>query len=135
MKTLDIQNSLDAHLKTLAELPLLQTENTRINASPNLNSFTRSTLLPAQSSVLAIGAGAPKQMTGLYQVDVFVPSDSGTATARGLADSIVDIFPAGLLLTSGNSTVHIDIASVMAAYTINKYYCIPVRVQWNTYGQ
>lgn len=134
MKTTEIQAALDGRLLTTAGLPSLQTENTRINASSNLLAFARSTLLPAQSNVLSLGVGATRQMQGLYQVDIFVPSDSGTDTARLVADSVVDNFPIGLELVSGSTTVKIDIASVMASYSINKYYCIPVRIQWNTYG-
>jgi hypothetical protein len=133
MNTLDIQTALDDQLKTIVDLPALQTENTRLDASKNLTAFTRATLLPSQSTVISLGVTAEKQMLGLYQVDVFYPSDIGTKAARTLSDAIVNTFPIGLTLTSGTTTVTVEIASVMAAYTINKYYCIPVRVQWSVY--
>jgi hypothetical protein len=134
MKTSEIQTALDTQLKTIVSLPTLQLENTRLDASSNLAAFVRSTLLPAQSTVISLGIGAKKQMQGLYQVDVFYPLDSNTTAARTLADTIVDTFPIGQRLTIGTTTVIIEVSSVMTAYSISKYYCIPVRIQWSVYG-
>lgn len=134
--TLEIQAALDTQLLTVTGLPVLQTENTRFDGSKNVPAFCRSTLLPAQTTVIGLGAGsaAQTQMQGLYQVDVFYPQDSGTTAARTLADAVVAVFPVGLRLVEGSSTVTVEVASVMTAYSINKYYCVPVRIQWNVYG-
>jgi len=134
MNTRDIQDALDLQLQQVAGLPQLQLENTRLNASSNLTAFSRSTLLPAQSAVISIGPNAQKQMSGLYQVDIFAPSDTGTSTTRTYADLVVQQFPIGQRLLSNGLEVIIEVASVMPAYTINKYYCIPIRIQWTTYG-
>lgn len=134
MNTLDIQNALDAQLQTITNLPTLQTENNRFNASTNIASWVRSTLMPAQSSVLAIGPNALTQMQGFYQVDVFYPADTGITAARTLADTIVSTFPVGLRLVGSSGTVIVDVTSVITAYSINKYYCIPVRIQWSVFG-
>lgn len=135
MNTFDIQNALDTQLATITTLPPLQTENTRFLANTNVTAFTRATLLPAQSAVISLGVGAQRQLSGIYQVDVFVPSDSGTVQARLIADQIVSTFAVGTRLISGDTTVIIDVASVMGSYSVNKYYCLPVRVLWSTYGQ
>jgi hypothetical protein len=134
MSTLDIQTALDTHLTTLEGLPPFQLENKRFDASSNLPSFVRSTLLPANSNVISLGIGAWKELQGIYQVDVFYPLDSGTHEARILADKIVELFPIGDRYEQGDLTVIVNIASVMAAYSINKYYCIPIRVEWGVFA-
>jgi hypothetical protein len=135
MSTQIIQTLLDAQVQTISGLPVLQTENNRLNATTNLASFVRTTLLPAASSILTLGSGANamRLLTGLYQVDVFYPLDTGSSAARTLADTVVSTFPTGLRLTQGAVTVAVEVASVMTAYSINKYYCVPVRVQWTVY--
>lgn len=134
MSTLDIQTALDTQLKTVVGLPTLQTENNRFDASSSIPSWCRATLMPANSNVIAIGTGAMKQMQGLYQVDVFALTGTNTTAARTIADAVVDAFTVGQRLTSGSSTVIVEVASVMTAYAINKYYCIPVRIQWSVYA-
>lgn len=122
---------LDTQLKTVTGLPFLQAENIRFTIDGN--PWCRSTLLPARSTVISLGVGATKQMTGLYQVDVIYPQDSGSAVAHAMADLVVAAFPIGARLTDGTTTVIIEISSVMAAHPLLDFYYVPIQVQWSVY--
>lgn len=127
------QALLDAQLQTVASLPTLQLENTRLNTN-YVDSFARSTILPAQSNVLTLGFNAMTEKQGLYQVDLFCSDDIGSQSAFALADLVVAAFPVGLQLTDGTTTVVIRVASVMSAQSIDRYLNVPVQVQWSVYG-
>lgn len=128
-----IHSLLDQRLNTIPNLPSTLTENSVFDASSNVPSFIRSTILPARSAVISLGASAGKKLQGLYQVDVFYPSGTGSTAAQTLADTVVATFPIGLILTSGTIQVMVEIASAMPAYDISKYYGVPILIQWSCY--
>lgn len=133
MSVAAIHKLLDTQLQTIPSLPQVLLENLVLNVSQNQPSFVRSTILPANSTVLTLGVNASRQMHGLYQVDVFFPSGTGSTAAQTLADTVVSYFPIGMRLTDGTFTVIVEISSVMAAYDLNKYYGVPVQVTWSCY--
>ena len=133
MSTAVIQSLLDAAVTGIENIPQLMLENEVLNATSNLASFARSTLLPAQSAAITVGTEAQRKMQGFYQVDVFYPSGSGSNAAHVMADAVVNAFPIGLVLTDGTVKVFIEMASVLPAYLDNKYYSVPVQVQWSCY--
>lgn len=123
---------LNDHLKTIEGLPPLQVENTRQDKP---KSFVRATLNPAQSNVLTLGYNGLREMQGLYSVDVYGSQDYGPDAMHDAADAIVAAFPVGLSLTDGVVTVRIKVASVMTAQAFDKYYGVPVSIQWSAFTQ
>ena len=125
-----IQSLLDTQLQSLSGLPPLQLENT-VNIGKTGVSFSRATLLPAAKSQASVGISGQDLIRGIYQVDLFVPQDTGSASVNALADSVVDHFPRGLALASGEVVVHINTASRLTGGRMEPFYSVPVQVQWS----
>ena len=131
MSTQRIQALLDTQLQTTTSLPGLQLENKRytLDGFP----FVRSTLMPARSNVLTVGYGAKREYQGLYQITAWYPQDGGSTAARTMADSIVDQFPIGMMLSDGVITVRIIVASVMPSQSMTNMFGVPIQIQWSVF--
>lgn len=130
MSIATIQTLLDTHLQTLTGLPPLQLENTR-NIGVTGVAFSRATLLPARTTQVTIGINGKDEVKGLYQVDLFTPQDTGTATANALADDVMDHFPRGLVLTQSGIYLHILRAWREVGRREAPFYNVPVLVEWS----
>lgn len=123
-----IYQALVAQLKTVAGLPTLQLENTVIQPK---GAFTRATLIRARPSQLTVGATGKDLHGGLFQVDIFVPVNTGTTSANALADQIIAAFPRGTALVAGSAIVHVRIAYRETAGRMNdQFHQVPVVVEW-----
>lgn len=129
MSYANLQTALDTHLQTLTGLPTLQTENTR-NVGRTGESFARATLLPARPTQASVGQHGRDLRRGLYQVDLFVPMDGGTASVNALADSVIEHFPRGLVLTASDTNVAIELAYREVGQRVEQFYMLPVIVVW-----
>lgn len=131
----EIQSALDARLATVTGLPELQTENKRVNRDGKSKTpFARGTLLPNQATQLTVGKNGVNTYSGLYQVDLFYPIDSGVTAANSMADAVMEKFVRGDTLTVGGITVHITISWREAGRRDEPFYAVPVLVQWSTIG-
>jgi hypothetical protein len=130
MSIATVQKALVGHLKTLPNLPPLQEENMR-NTSRSGEKFTRVTLLPAATRQLSVGVNGRDQLSGLLQVDIFTPMDTGIDYANELADAIIAHFPRGLSFTDTITTTHIQRAWRQVGGRVETFYQIPVVVQWS----
>lgn len=129
MSIASVQTALDTRLQDLTGLPPVQLENTRNNGVTG-QPFTRATLIPAQTSQMTVGVTGRDQLIGLYQIDVFISGDIGVGPANTLADQLVGHFYRGLSLTQAGVTTHIRKAWRGAGYRVEKFYMVPVSVQW-----
>lgn len=127
-----IQLGLDAVTANVAGLPTFKQEG-QVATQKGTTPFCRSTLLPAKSTVAALGANPLWQQQGLYQVDLFYPVAYGYQAMRQMADSVIAAFPTGLIqLTDENQSQ----LQVIVAYSVpglpdeGTFIQIPVRVEW-----
>ena len=125
-----IQSLLDTHLQTLTTLPPLQLENTRNIGKVN-EPFCRATMLPARTTQLSVGVNGRNTLQGLYQIDLFYPQDGGTPVALAMADAVIAHLPRGLVLSSGQTFVHIQMSWREAGGRVEPFYQLPVVVQWS----
>jgi hypothetical protein len=124
-----IQTLLDSHLAELTTLPPLQLENTR-NIGKTGMSFTRATLMPARSTQISLGIAGHDRYDGLYQVDLFVPEDTGTTDINILVDSVLDQFLRGLQLVDGDILVRIGNSWREAGGRVEPFYNVPITIEW-----
>jgi hypothetical protein len=129
MSYANLQAALDNHLQTLANLPPLQLENTR-NIGRTGQSFSRATLLPARPSQLSVGAQGRDLRRGLYQIDLFVPTDDGATTANVMADEVIAHFPRGLVVSLDGTSVVVEMAYREVGQRVETFYMLPIMVVW-----
>ncbi len=83
----DIESRLKAGWTTTAiawdNIPYVPTPGT---------SWIRCTILPGDSEALEFGTDTLKQYSGMIDIGIFTPRDIGSATARGYADTLLNLF-------------------------------------------
>lgn len=126
-----IYSALDAHVQGITGLPALQLENTS-NIAKTGTPFSRLTILPARATQLTVGVDGRDQVSGLAQLDLFYPLNAGTATVNAMVDTVLDSFPRGLTLTSGDTQVHIQVVWREAGRRLDQFYNVPVVIQWSS---
>lgn len=100
----DIHTALDTRLNLLSGGVVIAWENTEFTPVKDVP-WLRPTLLMSPSSLMDL---VDLQMNeGIYQIDLFYPTDNGVGTILTKADAIYDHFKADLDLVSNDVTVHI----------------------------
>jgi len=128
-----IQKALDAHLLALDGIPQVQLENTRAPFKTG-QSFTRATLIPSQPQQRTVGVTGRDMLSGLYQIDLFIPQDTGVDAANGLVDLVLGHFQRGMRIEHDGITVHIQRAGREAGSRHEPFYQAPVTVTWHVIG-
>lgn len=105
---LDIEAALQTKLAAISGAPDIDWENAKVYTPVIGTKFWRPTHLPAHSEL--VSADALQKHQGIYQIDVFVPLNTGLAVMSADLDAIYTAFNSTLSLTSGIARV--DILSV-----------------------
>jgi hypothetical protein len=130
----NVEKALNKHLLTVVDESQLQTENDF--RTPNSQNFIRSTLLPSQTQVWSIGTSGMVRVNGLFQIDVFTRTNTGTDEARDISDEIVKLFEQARTSASiGYEGIDVVIESAWTGpgSAFQNFYRIPVFVQWSSY--
>lgn len=127
-----VEAALVAQLKTVSGLPALQEENTRYTANPK-TAWCRATFLPAVAQSESLGVSGRKQIAGLFQVDLFFPTDVGTTAANAMTDAVVAAFSTTVNLSNSGVRVYLSNSQRRAATSYQNHYQIPVTVTWQAF--
>lgn len=80
---------------------------------------------------LGFGADCVQQWTGIFQVGVFVPRDSGTREQSNIASKILAAFPRGLNLpTPQGITLIVTASSAPAPVPSGDWSLLPTQISW-----
>lgn len=92
----------------------------------------RPTVLPGIPEAAALGDDAPDRHVGVLQISGFFPKDKGDKVARDWASTVLAAFPRGSSATNGTATLRFEKSYVVPAIIEDKYYHLPVRVEYRT---
>lgn len=104
----NIENALNTRLATVPALPTVQWPNTKYQPIEN-TSFIRPSVLPASTNLETLNGG--EAFGGIYQVDVFAPSEKGVNNINKILDDIADTFRSNKSLVVDTTTVYIQAIS------------------------
>ncbi len=80
---------------------------------------------------VGFGADGVQRWTGVYQVGVFAPRDSGDREQDGLASKVLAAFPRGLTLpNTRGSPVIVEFSSAATAVASGDWSQLPVSINW-----
>lgn len=99
------QAALDTELNTISGSPSIAWPNTAYTPT-NGTLYLEPNLLPITSSLETLNDY--HRYAGIYQVNVLVPLEKGTATLNLWLDRVHDLFPASTSLSSGGDTILIQ---------------------------
>jgi len=77
-----------------------------------------------------VGPNSPRFWTGFYRLLVAYPTGEGLGPAYVMADALMALFPRGLTLTVGSSTMQVERSFTESAYSAADWINVPVTVQW-----
>lgn len=101
----DIESALNARLDSLSSHPPIAWPNTKYKPIEG-TTYLRPTLLPAESDADTLNGGQVDK--GIYQIDIFVPTEKGISVITAWMDAIKDHFPNGTILTSNTTKIYVN---------------------------
>lgn len=104
-RILDIQTAMDYALSQISGAPTIVWENGPDIEMTLSSSYWRPTLLTGKGSVAQ--ADMLQKITGIYQVDIFVPSNRGTSVIKGYYDSIFTAFNVTTNISANSTKIYI----------------------------
>lgn len=131
---LDISAALDVNLNTLATANSIDVAWENEGYTPVTGiAYLRATLLPADTAGVGMADNSSDEHLGIYQVDVFTPTDDGKGQAVNLADDIADQFKRGTELTYNGVTVRIKTVSRSSGSRDGSWFIVPVSIQYYSF--
>ena len=88
------------------------------------------TVLPAETVQAGLGSTGQEMHEGVFQVDVFSPSNKPKAAALAEADAVANYFSRGSVLTYNSVDVRLKTASVGRGSNDNGWYIVPVFINY-----
>ena len=128
-----ISAALSTHLAAMPSLPSVAWENAPFT-SVSGTVYLSESYLPAATSAIGVEDSSSSQFIGVYQVSIHANSGNYKLEAQTLADSIVEHFSRGTLLTYEAQGVRIEVSSIANALQEGDRYMIPVSINWRSFA-
>jgi hypothetical protein len=126
----NINAALNTKLNTLASPPTFIWPNTK--AQPvNGTSYITPHLMPATTTLNNLDG--TQLHKGIYQIDVYVPLQSGLSVLTGYLDSLLTLFK-GQSLTANGDIVHVQAVGISATERQDGWYRSFVEVNYICYS-
>lgn len=130
MSTPKIRNLLEARLKTYADANSLQVAWQNVPFTPPATTYLRAFVLPANNGSETL-EGEHIAYSGVFQVNVVAPINSGPAAAESIAEGVQFHFPNNLRLTGGSLVPQIvGPPSIATALQNPESFVIPVSIRY-----
>ena len=130
----DIGSALDKHLDEMPSAPSTAWENKKYEPVKG-TLYLRATRLPGEGEQATLGDGGEDLNEGIYQIDVFAPSDDWKKDALAMADLIANRFKRGAILTYNSVNVRIKKVWIDTGRNSDGWYHIPVNVSYYSHTQ
>jgi hypothetical protein len=125
----DISSALDSRLNALSGSAPIAWENTVfIPVKDTL--YLRPTILPASTIQAALGTSGIDEYIGIYQIDIFAPSDKGRGEAETKADAVADHFKRGTDLSNNGKTIRLGNVSRNSGIRSEDRFIISISINY-----
>ncbi|MGO4840899.1 phage tail terminator-like protein, partial [Rhizobiaceae sp. 2RAB30] len=130
----NIEAALFARISSLVLDPAIPIVWPNSNAAP-AETYLRVSYVPNAANRVFIDRDGPHQRSGVLQVAVLTPKNSGSASTTEVAGKVAAHFPADLPMTSGGLTARVTrAADVIAAPADETHWQVRVSVPYETYA-
>jgi len=137
-----IQKKLDEILDESTELPLhIENSSVELNSTDSASTFkseyVRSQLEPTKTVSKSLGPEGLSELTGLYMISVFVPSNAqhGVARANTIGDKILRHFKETKYDLDDNTQLRVDDRNREIGRQFTNYYMLQLSVEWTYFYQ
>lgn len=108
-------------------------ENDRGKATVG-ETWAQCTLLPAMTRRVELGLNGRSEYSGLFQVNFFLPAQTGSAAGNEYADKLAMAVKDSPTIDVGDFSVHLLTVSRQPPRQETDWYMIPVRLEWRAYA-
>lgn len=131
----NIQSAMDTILKAWADAEPITVAWENIGkrtdiTEPHVASF----MLPAETVGAGLADSDCSDMSGIYQVNVYVEAGKGTAASRPLVDGLLNAFARGTEMTIDGQKTRIEQSWRSGAVDNEAWYVIPVSVRYRSFA-
>lgn len=117
-----------------AVLPSIPTAFEGVAFAPTVGQkWAQVTNLRAGDDVASLGVGGQDESTGVFQIDVSVPENTGTAALLADADTLRAYFVAGRLFTYQTQTVRVVRADISSCRRVDGWLRISASVTYSAF--
>ena len=129
MSIVNVRAALETKLKAIT--PAISTAWENVAFEPVTGTpYQAAYVLPAEPANPTMGAGHYREQ-GLFQINLFYPSQVGTATAAARAEAIRIAFKRGTTMTSGSIKVIVTATPYIGqGRTDGDRWMVPVKIRW-----
>lgn len=128
----DIENGLYDALAMMPGVPTIQNENERYD--PVLGeTYIRVINVPGVATGATLGVSGTDSITGLYSVNCFLRTGTGTGAINTLASEVVNHFNSLDDIQVNDTCVRINSVWKTTSITETDWIQIPIQVSWTTY--
>jgi len=125
----DIQAAFDNRLNTLPGGYDIAWPNIPFEPQAGAT-YLRPQFLPADTVQVGLGTDGLDDTTGIYQVDVVYPAETGRSQ---IPDQVADHFKRGTVLSYNGTNVRIRSVSIASALRDGAFFFVPVSIAFQTY--
>jgi len=103
------------------------------SVTPSGEPWARITVLPSRPSVATMGSGGRDEISGILQIDLFYPRNTGAGAVNAKADQITAVFAAGTTHSAGGIDVISNGAGRVRSIELDDWYQVIVEVQFTAW--
>lgn len=122
-------------LAAISGIPAIIVENENASPPNPKAAWVEAFMLPAPTVPAGIGLGAYNFESGIYQVSVYAPPDTGRDDADVLAEKIRSAFKRGTVVDGVTTRTRVETSWVGPANNSKDdgWYMLPVSIRWFDY--
>ncbi|MCG8608957.1 MAG: DUF4128 domain-containing protein [Pseudomonadales bacterium] len=129
---LDISAALSGRLNTLTDLPPVAWMN-RIYSPVDGTLFLKEFWMPGEVEQSDLGTSGRDFHQGIYQVNIFCPTNNAKNEGLVLADRIADHFARSTTLTYNDVNLRITKTKIVGGAPDGAWWIVPVEIHYETY--
>lgn len=131
----DITDCLDSWLATMPGVPPINFENT-VDGYAEGTTWVRVTHIPNTVDGASIGRFSDNKWKGIFNLNVLVPSNSGSRISAPIIDALISRFKRGSEIpTPAGNTVQIEKVTPGSAMKEKSWYVIPINIRYYCFEQ
>ena len=128
-----IRACLEQYLLATAGIPAVAIPNVKFDPDPKVP-FIRVQFVPTSKRPANVGPNPLERYEGLYQLNVYHPSNEGEGYGLNIADVLMERFKPSTSIVFGGEEVGIMYSEVGLPFPDAPFYTTPVTVGWYAYA-
>jgi len=110
-------------------MPHVQFENTKYTPDDS-QPWAEEKFVPNDSNITTLGLTGEMRDIGYFQVNVYVPINTGTFESDEYIDELSELFHHGLIIEDLSHEVRITKVTPTEGFSVDNWYVVPLTIYW-----